>query len=387
VTVHARTSSVTITYGPTAGAQTTITRVLQARTVVGLDIAVSEATFSVPTTTDLHGATYWSIVSITLSAGGGGRLWMGYIVEFDYTLYPREIGVICKGFLVRAQLMQMQDYAAGGGTAGTTLGGKDMTAAGAGAFDNGIVVALLNASGLFDGGANPPHLLIAGAGVLCGTIAGKSFLWAEGQSALDYIAALDAISVNNLSGTWSGYRTYDEAAGTISRGPIVAIPAGTAAWTFTEGVDIFSGDTTQQILDAKNKIIVTGYDAGLGTGAVNYTIAVANSHIPTPPQYITEQINSPLIERQLSADPGNGFACEDVANFQITQWNRTQVKVTFATPRDDTILLSDTIGVSAAGGGVGRLGVAGNFWVKRLECAIDPDGAFTQRITALTGGA
>jgi hypothetical protein len=386
MTVYTRTPTITITYGPTAGTQTAITRVLQARTVLGLDISVGEATFSVPTVADLHGATYWSKVSITLTAGGGGRLWMGYITEFDYTLYPREIGVICKGFLIRAQLMQMQDYAAGGGTS-PVVGGKDMTAAGAGAYDNAIVLALLNASGLFDGGANPPHLLIAGAGVLCGTKAGKSFLWAEGQSALDYIQALDAISVNQLSGVWSGYRTYDEAAGTISRGPIVAIPAGSPAWTFTEGVDIFSGATQQTIVDAKNKIVVTGYDAGGGSGAVNYTIQVANSHIPTPPQYIAEQISSPLIERQLSGDPGDGFACEDVANFQITQWNRTQVKVTFATPRDDTILLSDTISVSAAGGGVDRLGVSGNFWVQRLECSIGADGAFTQHIVALTGGS
>jgi hypothetical protein len=104
--VHLRQPSITITYGPDAAHQTTITRVLKAHTTLGLDISVGEATFSVPAQADLHGATYWSIVSITLTAGGGGRLWMGYITEFDYTLYPREIGVICKGFLIRAQLMR-----------------------------------------------------------------------------------------------------------------------------------------------------------------------------------------------------------------------------------------------------------------------------------------
>ena len=62
-------------------------------------------------------------------------------------------------------------------------------------------------------------------------------------------------------------------------------------------------------------------------------------------------------------------------------------QVTLDTPRDDTILLSDTIGVSAAGSTVDRLGVSGLFWVQRLECSIDADGAFTQRITALTGGS
>src|SRR3954452_25078945 len=107
MTVAVRTPTITASWlsGTTTVA---FTRVLEARTTWGLDLAVSEASFSVPEIADLHGATYFSYVSITLHGGAvSPPTWKGFITSIEYTLYPRTVTVHCHGPLILAQLQEM----------------------------------------------------------------------------------------------------------------------------------------------------------------------------------------------------------------------------------------------------------------------------------------
>lgn len=353
---------------------TTITNVLAAHTSVGVDSAVADASFVVPTLGDLHGAAAWHIVSLQLSAGGGTPVpWCGYITDIDQGLYPRAVAVTCKGFLIRAEMQ-----------ANRTPGGLlPLAPLPGGNQDDLLVNVILGQCGLV---MPPLSLQINGCGRTFGTVAREPFRWAEGETGLSYIQRLDEVSFQAFSGSWMAYRTFDDVGGYIKRTPIDAVPGVSAAATFTEGVDIFTGSGQQSVLPIRNQVNATGFDPGDGTGAVQYSAAVASSYIPTPPQYVTLQLSNPMIERATEASAGLGMSAEAVCNGLLYQWNRLQKRVAFTTPRDDHLGVAATIAVATPGGSADRLGMVGTFWLQHIDRDIDARGTFTQSLVAIAGG-
>jgi hypothetical protein len=192
-------------------------------------------------------------------------------------------------------------------------------------------------------------------------------------------------------GNWLQYRTYDDVGGVVSRTAIDPVPTVSPTTTFIEGVDIWRGSSTHDILAKKNKVTVTGYDAGTGSGAVNYTVIDSRGVLPTDTAL---QVSNPMIECQTEADPiargggfSNGLSCEGVVNALIYAWNRKQEKITFTTPEDVDVAVGDTIAIATPSGFPERLGIVGDCWVQRVERDIADDGTLSVLLTVLRGAA
>lgn len=347
-----------------------LTEIFSARVSLGFDLQVGQAVVQVPVLTAQM--VMWAYVTIKLYAStavGVITSFEGWITEIDYTLWPRSVGLVCSGLLIRA------DTKHNPAVAGTDLVGAN------GATDQSIVTAVLNACGLVMG-AGPGYVngTIGGTGVTLGAFARQNFLWAEGESGLAYIQRLDEVCL--------GYRTFDDVAGQINRKLISVVPTASPVATFTEGLDIESGTTQETVTAIRNRVVVTGYDQGLGGGPSTSSAQQISNFIPTvfgAAQYVSQQVSSPLIERALAADPGPGLSCEDVATYTLTQTNRKQTKTTFVTPRDDVISPGDTIAIHGAAGVADRLGVHTTFWVQNIERELTEKGAFSQTLTCLSG--
>jgi hypothetical protein len=386
VAVHLRTSVITVTWFDTT--EVPITRVLEARTTWGLDIAIAEASFVVPTISDLAGATYFSFVTITLDGGGGGPPnWKGFITSFDFSYYPQGITVHCRGPLILAQLQEGPPYAAGAGTASTSGTGFDaqggyllVPADLSGITDEAMVLDVLSKC------SADTFATVSGTSRLFGTIATTPFRWAPQESALSVIQRIDEVSAD----VPYQYRTYDAANGSIRRAPLDLNPATpTPDWTFTEGVDIFSGQGQKDILASKNRVSVMGYDPGAGTGPANYTVQVSNAFL-TAATYITLQLDNPMIEVQTEADVvgGNqGMSCEAVANALLHIWSVTQERATFTTPLDVDLGLGDIIAITTPSTTPERLGTVGDYVVQGVARSIGQDGTFSVDLTIVRGAS
>ncbi len=387
-TAHLRRPTITVSWlnGLT---DTAFTRVLEARCDWGVDVAISSASFVVPEEVDLHGATYFSYVTITLDGGGSPPTWKGFITGFDFDYYPRGITVRCSGALILAQLQEGPTYTAGAGTAGTgtghdTIGGTLLVPDDLSGTDDGaMVLFLLNtaSAGTFAGS-------IGTTGRTLGTFTTAPFRWAERESALSAIQRVDQMSAQLSGGNWLLYRTYDTYGGSIDRLLIDTVPGGSPALTFTEEVDIFAGRGGTDILQSKNRVTVSGYDAGRGAGAVNYTVEIANAYL-TAASFITLSVDNPMIEVQTEADVVGtiGISCEGVANALIRQWRRTQERATFTTPLDVAPALGATIAIATPSTNPERLGSVGNYWLQHVARSIGADGTFGVELTIVRGAS
>ena len=329
------------------------------------------------------------------------RFW-GYLVEFDYTLFPRSIDLLCRGPLVKAEFYEC-----------TSSGGLDLArftgTAYLGDTDENMVRNVLQAVGLSTPGATvpgDPHFQVqigeadgthpttypgTGTGKTLGVTNGAQFVWAEGQTALSYIEGIDAIScVGGVAPV--GYRTFEQAAGTIIRAAVSAFAGTRSPYpVFTEGVDIESATGQVTILDAKNRANVTGYNpGGVGAAPVNYSLQQSN---PLLSGYVTAQVSSQLIEKARIADPGTGISCEDVAAYTLNQQNRQLYKYTLTTPRDDlaltgtAIVPGSTIQIqpSSDPSQPSRLGLSGFYYVQNAQTTVDEHGAFSVTLIVLGG--
>jgi hypothetical protein len=385
MTVAVRTPTITASWlsGTTTVA---FTRVLEARTTWGLDLAVSEASFSVPEIADLHGATYFSYVSITLHGGAvSPPTWKGFITSIEYTLYPRTVTVHCHGPLILAQLQEMPTYSAGAGTGSTgtghdTIGGYLLVPADLSVTDDATIVNFV----LSECSADTFLGSLGGTTRVLGTFSTAPFRWSEGETALSVIQRIDEMSAQLSGGVWKLYRTYDDYGGSINRLPIDTVPSGSPALTFTEGVDISAGQDQKDILASKNRIVVTGLDRGDGTGAVNYTVIMSNAFL-TQESHLTLQLSNPMLEVQREADvvSNKGLSCEGVANALIRQWSPTQERVTLTTPLDVAPPLGGNVAIAAPV----RFGTTLDHWVQRVERSIGQDGTFGVDLTIVRGAS
>lgn len=369
-TVHWRTPVITVTVGGSA-----VTGVMTAHTAFGTDIAVGEASFTLPSAS---GISLLDEVSIALSAGGTAPLpWRGFVVSVNPSFYPVGVTVVCKGYLIKAQMTEMEKPAAGHGTS-PPPGGRLMAPADlSGETDIDMITNVLGFCGLADSGTM--HLPTESCGRLFGTVTYTPFIWADQESGLSFIQRLDEICFflfPPITGDWFAFRTFDGPDGTITRTHINMVPGASSPWTaFTEGIDIFDTPGQRDTLTSKNKVVVVGYDRGDGSGAVNYTISTGVPAI---------HISNPMIEWQSEADISpsgdDGMSCEAVANGILSQWDFPQEKYTLASPREDDIKVGDTIRIISA-----RIGGGGYYWVQNVARSVD-DSGFTLSLTVVKGG-
>ncbi len=334
-----------------------VTDRLSGRVSLGYTLRTAEAdveAFGMPSW-----AHKWSIVTIEMGAtrSTSAVRFVGFLIEQYWTLYPRFVRLTCRGFLIKAQITQCN-----------TPGGVDMSNGGVGAKDEDQVSTMLDNCGLTTDVVGRD---IGGTGTLIGTVATSQDRWNDRESGQSFIDKLDAISL--------GYRTFDTIGGTIRRAQITANPQPSAAFTFTEGVDIYRATNQDTILEARNRVVVTGFN--LGSLTVSDTQQQASPFIPSPTGYVTQEISNPLIERSLAADAGDGLSCEDVAKWQLGELNRDLSRVVFTTHRDDPVAPGTTIAVAAPD----RLGVSRNYWVQQVDIQIDRRNNFTQVLTCLAG--
>ena len=88
-----------------------------------------------------------------------------------------------------------------------------------------------------------------------------------------------------------------------------------------------------------------------------------------------------MIEKQNTADAGDGLSCEAVANWRLGEMNRYVERITLTTYRDDLVAPGDTIAVVSPN----RLGVNRNFFVQSVDAGVSQANQFSQVLTCLTG--
>lgn len=344
----------------------TLTDVVSASVSLGLSSQVASAEIGVHA---LPAALLpWSAVVVTLGATAATAAvrFTGYFIEARQELYPTRIMLACRGKLVLANLHENQ----------TEL---DLSDGGTGATDEVMVSTLLYHAGLSGAWtpADAPTAMtgIGGTGKTLGTVAkDAAFTWFAGASPMAFINVLDGVCL--------GYRTYDTFDGTIKRTQLVMIPSITSVATFTEHVDISAAHETMTIMDVSNRIVVTGFPGLDGASPITYTAEASNPflQIAGVPWYVTSNLGTGVIEKQNTADAGDGLSCEEIANWLLDEKNRYRELVDLTTPRDDLIAPGDTIIVQAPT----RLGMTNRrFWVENLTCSIDESGAFSQTFRCL----
>jgi hypothetical protein len=347
--------------------------------------------------------TYWTEVRIDMGCTPGAGVqtrFRGYVVPLDTAAYPIEGTIHCKGRLYRAEFVKS-----------TKVLGYDFSPAGtAGIPDEQQVQYLLYACSVPYTAAN-----IAGTGKKLGSmwinlsnvLPPGPFTWAEGQSGLSYIEQLDEMSVPDPTGTPptspGRYRTIESLDGTVYRYLEATAPAGTADFTFTEGVDVLEARIARDPTGAANRITVTGAPmptaltlGGTGTelsfsSDARFTVGSATAPylppgLPNGPEgypEVTFQFSNPLIEKSTIAQfpTYNVVSAEAVANFLLGEYNAVLDTLEFSTPRDDLLSPGQTIHLQSP-----RLGLTDttrHYWLQHLDIELDERGQFTQRLRLL----
>jgi hypothetical protein len=333
---------------------------------------------------------YWSPIELRLGTtpGQGAAVrFSGYVVPVENALYPLDNALVCKGRLYRAAFVR-----------NTTPGGSVMADPVTGATDEAQVQTILTVCGVPFVAGN-----IQGTGKALGSVfpdlaytpAPAPFTWAEGATGLDYIDLLDAVSVPDVA-TTGRYRTFESLDGTIYRLPLDTVPAATADFTFTEGLDVLEARIGRDPSGAANRVTVVGaptaaaVDGATGLGPVaRFTVASATAPylppgLPDAPEgfpAVTHEFASPLIEKATIAEPGAVLSCQAVADFLLAEYNCVLDTLEFSTPRDDLLGPAQTIHLHSP-----RLGLTDptrHYWLQRLEVEVDERGAFTQRLRCL----
>lgn len=376
---------------------TTLTGILSASCSFGYDIRV--ATAEIHFATIPGGVNYWDDVSLELGTSRSSHVrFQGFVTGFDLTLYPREVVLRLSGHLILADRLENQQ-AGGTQVAGTGAGQGQangtlpytpgLTDAPASATVNpatldGIIKQVLNICGITTAmvtDAGSGHSSILGTGKILGTVAVQDYLWSQGESGLSYIQRLDEICL--------GYRTFDAMGGTIVRQPVSTVIPGspTIVATFTEGVDIFQGQSPRSVLALRNGVLAQGYTDSTGATATSGRSLANPTYVPTPPGTIWQDLTSRLMEcanpTDLPPHDGTvGISCYDAAGWLLLELDQLQVKLDMETFREDLIQPGDIVQIDA----LSRLDLNSTpMWVQSVTNSVNERGAFTQRLGCLRG--
>lgn len=374
MTTTIRTPSIVVTLDGDA-----LTDVLSARVQLGFNLRVAEAQVTLRSLP--AGILPWQEVVIKMDADVSPATtvrFTGFFLNAEQQLYPHEVTLNCKGRLSRAEILEaevnvdMSSYAAYVASLDDSYGHHDDTMA---------ATVLQICGGVAQFAVVPEEWVsdatFGGTGEMLGvTSKGRGFEWREGETGLSFIERLDSVCL--------GYRTYDTASGTIKRAQITTIPAASSTATFTEAVDIYRATENKSIIEARNRIIVSGFPGWDGKTEISYTAETENPFLLDSvgdPWYMTMKLSSAMIEKENAADAGDGLSCEEVANWLLDERNAWVEKVVLTTPLDTAINPGDTITVVAPT----RLGIdSRKFWVQEVDVSVDRRGAFSQVFTCLT---
>lgn len=387
-------------------------KVLSARCTYGWRLGVPQATVFVPTNPFPGQQPYDQPLTLTMGAGNNVVRFRGVFRKYNYSLYPRALGLDFRGYLVRAaEYQNHSDPQHVGGLLLSDFAGS------ATPNDQSVVGAVLGIVG------GIPVATILGTGVTWASrslLNYYSYIWrsgtsrnvlipiaAAGQSALDFIQQWDRVSAvyTNGSSPVGFYRTYETVNG-VYRSLIGGHPRSAPnVPVFSEGIDIMEGAVSVREYPLANAAYVTGFDPGLGIGPVrNMTfdataaagqggntgtfLGQSSNPFQSPAKSVTYDFSSPFIEWGTEAEAGIGMNCERVGNALLADLNRETVTVRFRTGRDELILPGYTIQVQGPGGQPGLLGVGGGdpLWVDEVTCGVDENIAFYQDIVATGGG-
>jgi hypothetical protein len=391
--------------------------VFACQAVYGYDTRVSECTLTVPRVPD--GVGYTSPIDISFGAdpelpsdptthyATQPSRFVGYVVEFDSTLAPNAVGIVCRGELWKAQI-----------TANRTGMPVDLTEHGAGQTEQQMIAKLIQYADVWMAtddighidtgtpnyhGTGPPKL---------GTINSLQYVWAANQTILDVLDQLDEICL--------GYRTFDTVGGNVVRRRVSMAYPDIAHWlgavydvasgqyvggvTYAEGRNIISGTNYGSILQQYSAAAVSTTKQSTTQNDGMWFGALATQDDAAPHTNV-EELSSMLIERQWStsssnctplphthhnADPGDGLTCEDVAGWRIAEISPILSKLEFVTGDDDhgKVQPGSVIVVDAPV----RLGISQLCWVQSVKPSFDESGAFSLQITCwtattATGGA
>lgn len=309
--------------------------------------------------------TYFDEVSISVD---GQVRWSGIFLQWDFTLFPRQITMQCKGRLEHANRFKLPIEAVRVEDKGLLL--EDFV--GGTTTDENIVSAVLDYINLDTRGG-----VIGGTGRTYGTIANQEFVWEVNESALSYIQKIDGVS--------AGYRTFESTDGDIFRTQISSRPSGSPDLTFTEGVDIKEASSSRTVQNSSNGVRIEGYSVGDYFDPRVWLEVDGNPFMSSSDPQIYSYSNS-MIERRAESSPGQGMSCERMAEFWLGELNREVVTVQMTTPRSDLIGPAQIHLVRGPGGSAYRLGVGEPLWVQRVEGTLDQSGAFSQTMQYIGGG-
>jgi hypothetical protein len=348
-------------------------------------------------------AVYNDPVTISMGAGTNNILrFNGVFRKFNYSLFPRAVGLSCYGNLIRAhEYENIEGTVQYGGLSLLDLTGT------ATPTDQAVVQAVLTKAGVTYTTAN-----VAGTGVTWGsrsTIQNYVYVWRAammpganivatgygglGQKALDYIQEWDKVSAVYVDASHAAgfYRTYETVNG-IFRSLIGGRPRNVNDFTFSEGIDIEQNAQGTREYPIANAAYVTGADFGLANANpvrnVNGSTFVGQSSNPFQPSTrpVPYQFSSPFIEWALEADGGAGMNCERVGNALLQDLNRETVTASFRTPRDDLVTPGKTMLVRGPGGQPDRLGIGEPLWIDEVTTGVNENGMFYQDIMGTGGG-
>ena len=374
-----------------------VSNILSATATYGFDQRTGECRIVTPVKPN---CTYDDLLTVTMGAGTHNVVrFVGLVREFIYQDTPQSVTTVANGRLVRAVEFENHQetvnqiwLGAGGILIDDILGSPSGSAA-------AIVQAVLSTANVPFTPAN-----IQGSSVAYGT--GQfpmTFMWhsggpgpltmpapqEQGETAMSYIERYDAIDAE-IAGTNTGgrYRTFEQVGGTVFRLRIGGRPQGTPNLTFTEGVNILSGQFTRSIREARSRFVVKGQNRSDGGQFGPLTYEWDDAALVTGDR--TYQFSSDMIERaDNSTNPfqaPDGMSCQTLAQAFHLEYNREQVTGWLETFIDDLILVANTHLVQGGPGGtVGALGLAENVWVQSVQITVDSRG-FTQRMTYLGGG-
>ncbi len=265
----------------------------------------------------------------------------GYLVDLDFSLWPRSATVKCNGPLILAQRaiapdddaavhFKVADPLATPSSYTSIAPGIDLSTnpdTGAPWTDVQIITWLLNEAGI------PPIVIghLGGVGRILGSVAFSEYVWKRGTSSLAFIQALDKVCL--------GFRTFEALGGTITRvQTTLYAPFDQTQYDHREGTDFLDGTLNRNAKDARNRVVVSGYS--IASIAAVFVAVGASSLLPPGVAVCSDESppSSPLIEfdTEDETDGGtNGLSCEIVANWRLSELRYPLLDCSFRTWRDD----------------------------------------------------
>jgi hypothetical protein len=215
------------------------------------------------------------------------------------------------------------------------------------------------------------------------------FTWPDQEPGLTYTNRIDEVSLaQDAGGNWGQYALVETLAGDIFRVLVTSNPqlVGDADFTLVEHVDLLEGSTSDHDVDhVANRIITEGADPlAFGSTINQYVLAAPSPYLPADvpngpdgyPEILYSHPQNAMLEKRLTADPGEGMSAQKMAHYLMARLNTELVTAEIVTHRDDLFGPGQTHMVDSPT----RLGITQRMWLRSLSIQLTEDGVFTQRL-------